>query len=274
MFWSSITIEMQFQRIDPRDKLKNLVECFWIMESDDPAPFEQKIISDGFPELIFHFADPYEVKLRDQWTIQPLSLVAGQITRYFYLRNTGRTDILGIKLKPSGLTKLFNISMHELTDQLVPFNFLKNDKLNELEISVRGIDDHLQRIEIIHSQLSEMISPAEHHSIDDAIAAIFATQGVISVTDICAATGTSERQLERLFKKYIGLSPKFYSRVIRFSNIFQLAQKKKMSFSELGYESGFYDQSHFIKNFKTFTGEDPSRYFFDEPNMANFFLKK
>ena len=221
---------MQFQRIDPRDKLKSLVEGFWIMESDDPAPFEQKIISDGFPELIFHFADPYEVKLRDQWTIQPLSLVAGQITRYFYLRNTGRTDILGIKLKPSGTTKLFNISMHELTDQIVPFNFLKNDKLNELEISVRGIDDHLQRIEIIHSQLSEMISPAEHHSIDDAIAAIFATQGVISVTDICTATGTSERQLERLFKKYIGLSPKFYSRVIRFSNIFQLAQKKEDEF--------------------------------------------
>jgi YesN/AraC family two-component response regulator len=51
-------------------------------------------------------------------------------------------------------------------------------------------------------------------------------------------------------------------------------QKEKISWTQVGLESGYYDQAHFIKNFKAFTGEDPSRYFFEEPNLANFFLKK
>jgi transcriptional regulator GlxA family with amidase domain len=84
----------------------------------------------------------------------------------------------------------------------------------------------------------------------------------------------TERQLERLFKKYIGLSPKFYSRIIRFNHIFQLVKEKRISWLEITHLSGYFDQSHFIRDFKAFTGEEPSQYFFDAPDMANFFLKK
>ena len=91
---------------------------------------------------------------------------------------------------------------------------------------------------------------------------------------VCDVSGKNERQIERLFSKYIGLSPKFYSRIIRFSHIFELMRSKDNSWGDLVYKSGFYDQSHFIKNFKEFTGEDPSSYGFEEKNMANFHLKK
>ena len=95
------------------------------------------------------------------------------------------------------------------------------------------------------------------------------------VADICKQTGCSERQLERMFRKYIGLSPKLYSRIIRFAHIFQVVQgSKEMNGSQLGIASGYYDQSHFIKNFKAFAGEEPSGYFFDQSNLANFFLRK
>ncbi len=97
---------------------------------------------------------------------------------------------------------------------------------------------------------------------------------MVAVAVMAQSIGLSERQLERLFKKYIGLSPKFYTRIIRFSTIFELIQQEDPGWAGLAYESGFYDQSHFIRNFKAFTGEDPSRYGFDEKNMANFFLKK
>ncbi|MDY8135884.1 helix-turn-helix domain-containing protein [Aquimarina sp. 2201CG5-10] len=84
----------------------------------------------------------------------------------------------------------------------------------------------------------------------------------------------NERNLERFFKTYIGLTPKFYSRVIRFSNIFKLIQQEGFNWASIAYLAGFYDQSHFIKNFKEFTGEEPSKYGFEEENMANFFLKE
>ena len=241
----------------------------------NPAPLLQKIIPDGFPEMIFHFGDPYSIKLNDQWETQSRNLLAGQITSHFFLANTGRSSILGIKFKPAALTHLFNISMHELTNRVVDLRKIRMKELNALEESLQEVATHPQRIEIINRLLSN-IKPTDISAtpIEKAIAMIFSTNGMISIAMICEAVNTSERQLERLFKKFIGLSPKFYARIIRFSHIFQLVQEKEISGTELGLESGYYDQSHFIKNFKAFTGEDPSRYFFDQPNLANFFLKK
>jgi len=266
---------MQFTRISPREELNNLIECYWTVESDDPAPLLQKIIPDGFPEMIFHFGDAYTIKLRQQWELQPKNLLAGQITSHFHLQNTGRSSILGIKFKPAALTHLFDISMHELTNRVVELNSTLPGKLDALENTLRLAVSHLHRIEIIQEYLTKIYPKGLTETpIEKAIATIFSTKGMISVGEICDSAMTSERQLERLFKKYIGLSPKFYARIIRFSHIFQVVQEKEMSGSALGLESGFYDQSHFIKNFKAFTGEDPSRYFFDQPNLANFFLKK
>ena len=110
---------MQFERIIPPLELKNLIECYWTVEGDDPSPRIQKIIPDGFPEVIFHFGDPYRIKLLDRWETQDKNLLAGQITKFFFLQNTGRSEILGIKFKPQGLAHLFNIPMHTLTDKVV-----------------------------------------------------------------------------------------------------------------------------------------------------------
>lgn len=111
--------------------------------------------------------------------------------------------------------------------------------------------------------------------INRAIDKVFSSNGMSTVAEICREADCNERQLERMFRKRVGLSPKLYTRIIRFAYIFQLVEgNEKINGSELGVASGYYDQSHFIRNFKAFTGEDPSRYFFDEPNLANFFLKK
>lgn len=103
---------------------------------------------------------------------------------------------------------------------------------------------------------------------------IFESNGMAGIKDLCEAGNKSERQLQRLFKKYIGLSPKYYARIIRFNYIFRLIKEKERSWAEIVFESGYYDQSHFIRNFKAFTGEDTSAYYFEAPNMANFFLNK
>src|SRR5688572_10005210 len=263
---------MQFNRIEPPDELRHLVECYWIAKSNSVIPVQQKIIPDGFPEIIFHFGDPYRIELKNEWELQSNSLVAGQITKYFFLENTGSSDILGIKLKPAALTQLFGSDMSSLKDNVIALPYLKNSNLNQVDHSIREINDSNERVGIINGFLSTLVAQA--NPIEKAIDSIFSSNGMNSIASICEQSGITERQLERHFKKYIGLSPKFYARIIRFSYIFQIAQEKKLSWAEVGLESGFYDQPHFIKNFKSFTGEDPSTYFFDEPNLANFFLKK
>jgi AraC-like DNA-binding protein len=162
--------------------------------------------------------------------------------------------------------------MSLLKDQVISLTEFGNKELDEIYHLILEASDSNDRIKIMNEYLKGL--PFQINPVENALECIFLSNGMLTIASICERFGITERQLERHFKKYIGLSPKFYARLIRFSYIFQIAQEKKLSWTEVGLESGFYDQPHFIKNFKAFTGEDPSRYFFDEPNLANFFLKK
>jgi AraC-like DNA-binding protein len=103
---------------------------------------------------------------------------------------------------------------------------------------------------------------------------IFSKKGMITITSICDELSVSERYLQKLFQKYVGLSPKFFARIVRFSHIFNVIKEEDPDWAEIVYQAGYYDQSHFIRNFKAFTGEDPSQYIFAEKTLANFFMKK
>ena len=265
---------MFFKRIAPDPALEHIIECFWIMENKDPVPIKQKIIPDGFTEIIFHFNDPYRIKLGKQWQLQSKNLLAGQIRKHFLLENTGTASILGIKFRPTSLTQLYNLDMCLLTDKVVDIRVLKHPA--PLIRAVHASDDHYERVYLLNEYFKNlpMVKNWQQMPVDKAVDLISKKNGMITITEVCEVAGIGERQLENLFKKYIGLSPKFFSRIIRFNYIFQLVQKDDQNWTSLAYEAAYYDQSHFIRNFRSFTGERPSAYSFDEKNMANFFLKK
>lgn len=267
---------MFFKRFDPAEELKNIIDCYWIIEDDDVAPIRQKIIPDGFNEIIFHYRNPYRINLSGAWEKQSLNLLAGQIRKHFFLENTGASGIIGIKMKPTALTHLFGISMHQFTDRVVDLSSVP--PLQSLLISeqLRTAADHDVRITLLNDLFRKILSQKKYvtTAADHAIELIFTHHGMIPVSTITSAIGIGERQLENLFKKYIGLSPKFFMRIMRFNYIFKLVQDNNQSWSGLAYEASYFDQSHFIRNFRDFTGENPSDYAFDEKNMANFFLQK
>jgi AraC-like DNA-binding protein len=181
--------------------------------------------------------------------------------------------VFGIKFQPPALTHLFDVAMRSLTDTVVDLR-QKIPGIHELELELKRDQDHRRMITIANDYLIRKASGFVPGVVDHAVSLIFSTKGKISIGEICDQTNTGERTLERLFNKYIGLTPKFYCRVIRFSYIFKVIENKKLGWADLGLEAGFYDQAHFIRNFKAFSGEDPSKYFFNLPTLANFFLRK
>ena len=76
---------MLFQRFAPDKELEPLIESYWIANDDDPTPRQQKIIPDGFTEIIFHLGDAYRIRLDRKWEMQSESLLAGQIRKHFFL---------------------------------------------------------------------------------------------------------------------------------------------------------------------------------------------
>jgi AraC-like DNA-binding protein len=256
--------------------LRPFIECYWIVENGETAVRREKIIPDGFPEMIFHYGDPYKINLMGVWEVQSLSLLAGQIRKHFFLENTGRSGMIGVKFFPSALKHLYDVSMIQLTDKVVDLHAVLPSIFDDMEYQLQKSRDFTDKIELLQSYFLDLIQ--SHTSpqtiVDQAIAMILDTQGVVSVSELMKRLNVSERTIERMFREYIGLSPKFYSRIIRFSSIFRLKNEGIASWTNLVYETGYFDQSHFIGNFKEFTGEDPSAYLFNNKTMANFFLKR
>jgi len=265
---------MSFTRIQPDPALSSLIECYWIVESGDSKVNREKIVPDGFTEVIFHFGDSYRTNINRHWQTQSACLLAGQISSYFYLENTGMAGIAAIKFKPAALTQLFGLEMTAYTNKVVDLETTGIEGLTGLKAVVFPFKDEHSLARNLDTYFLSLDLPLSGGAIVTAIDHIFERNGMVSVKEIAAAAGIGERQLERLFKRYIGLAPKYYARIIRFSYIFQLIKDQYITWAEVVYRSGYYDQSHFIRDFKAFAGEDPSAYYFNEDNMANFFLKK
>lgn len=266
---------MRFESHPPSDSLKNLVKEYWIYENDDPTPAEQKIIPDGFSEIIVHYGDPYQINMNGSWEMQSMILFSSQISKYFFLRNTGKSGMIGIKLHPAAFYSLFQVDISSTLDKVHSLDHLLTINLSALHEVQNHHSDPAEKIMLAEKWLKEQLSGANSNDkIDLSITTIFEKKGMVDVDELAKNVQLSTRQLERTFKKAIGLSPKFYCRIIRFSHIFEVMKNHKDSWIRTALQSGYFDQSHFIKNFKEFTGEEPSNYGFDEKNLANFFLKK
>jgi AraC-like DNA-binding protein len=268
---------MIYEKRDPAPHLRQVIKGYWRVDSEgDKSIATQKIIPDGYPEIIFHYGSHFEICLYETWQPQTLHLLAGQIKKHFFLRNTGAYGMVGIKLMPTTLAKLFGLSMHALTDKVVNFHEVANGKFLELESIVSQSPESSQVFERIDSWFSSASTEYKNDTsrAEQALQGVFESGGTRQVGELAVGVGISERQLERLFQQHVGLSPKYYSRIIRFNKIFDLMQHQDPAWVHLALDSGHFDQSHFIKNFKAFTGEEPTGYLFNEENMGNFFLYK
>ena len=262
---------------DSTPKVSGIIKGFWQIDSkEDVSVIREKIIPDGYPEMIFHYGDYYKTNINGVWQTQGLNLIAGQIKDHFFLENTGESKIFGIKFQPWGLSELFNMEMSHLTDKVIEIPADILDTLIPIkDISVSALS-FVEKVMKIENWFVEFLSNLDLRSSkgQEAVELMIENKGKLELKDIQNEVGISERNLERYFKTKIGLSPKYYSRVIRFCHVFELVQSDGTDWSDIVFLTGFYDQSHFIKNFKEFTGEDPSKYSFFEKNLANFFLKK
>jgi len=265
-----------FERVQPTEALCSVIDCYWFVEDNDPTPRIQKIIPDGYPEIILHYGAQYRINITGRWETQALHLFAGQIRNHFHVENTGPSRIVGIKLRPTAPTRLFGTDMRGTVDAVVELTIVAGDRLDELVQragKLSGIEELTLALDDFWTEQIFRLEPGDE-VVETALETILSSHGTVRVSNLALPSGVGERQLERLFARHVGLSPKRFARIVRFVRIFDLAQKGNLTWSELALESGHYDQAHFIRNFQEFTGEDPSMYGFGEQNLANFFLNR
>lgn len=238
----------------PEIKLQPFIFCYWQLKTTHTLSeqFNYRVVADGCIDIYFELNNPIE------------NYVMGFCKMFteFPLENT--FNYVGVRFLPTMFSQLFRINASELSNRFEHLNlvvphlseFIKssfNEKQPQEEI--KTLLDNFFLDQIIKTKIEN------DNRLYGAIEIILKNFGVLDVEKELS-TGISTRQLRRLFDFYIGDSPKTFSQVVRFQNILKAKpSSQSLRQNKLFFDVGYYDQSHFIKEFKNFYGVTPSKAF-------------
>ncbi len=253
---------MKYSTIKPSERLTELVRFFWVLES--AQPYTHYSMADVCPELIFHYNGQFD-EIFDNGKVEKsfTSGIHGQTnsTRKFHIDKG--FGIFGVYLFPHAIPFLFGVAATELTNQMPNLNELLGLEGSELEEKIMLAKTHDQRIKIVEDFIDRklLLNYKEQLPVFNSIKTIIQNKGLIKVKKIASDHFLSERQFERQFRQFSGFSPKLFSRIVRFQSAMAQYGNKEKSLTKVALDCGYYDQSHFIQDFKEFSGHHPKHYF-------------
>jgi AraC-like DNA-binding protein len=223
-------------------------------------------MADPCAEMVFHYKGLFHDISKDGNIVENSGspgILQGPTRQYRRFTVSQNFGIFGAYLYPFAIRDLFGLSSHEIqhempsvSDCLVPEGRLLSDR-------ILMANNNEERVSLLSEFLLKRLRLLNHDNsaLQACIKYILNTGGQMRIEDTSTRFGISSRQLERHFKTLTGLTPKTYSRICRFQqalNNYGLAYK---NLTEIAYECGYFDQSHFIHDFKEFSGYEPAIFF-------------
>lgn len=256
--------------------LDSFIKCFWTLEDDGSGdPVKQKILPDGCMEMIIHYGDLYRQHLEDGSSfLQPRSFIFGQITRYIEIEPTGPSGMIAARFLPDGLGHFLSQPLSELDNKAVSLENIFGQKGIDLENAILAASHTNERIQVLEKFLASLLT--ESVAIDKitrtCVDVILRSQGQVAVSELANRMNTYRRNLERRFSSRIGISPKQLSRIIRLQSALKMLEQGQCgNLTSLAYENGYFDQAHFIRDFREFTDSSPRSFYAENLRLATLF---
>ena len=270
---------MKPQIFEPNSELAAFVKCYWTLESQkNDTPIINTIVPDGTMKLIFHYGDSYKNHLDNGKNfILPKCFLIGQLTRPFIVEPLGVTGSFVVRFHPNGFLPFTTIPIKEMENTAVPLEKLFGKDGEEIGKNILNAKSTSERIDLIETFLLKRLTDKKHidNIVKSTVDTILTANGQLTVNELSKRNNINRRQLTRKFSSTIGLSPKQLSKTIRLQNTLKsFISKKHKSLTDLAYENEYYDQAHFIKEFKEFTGLTPKEFYGDHLKMSLIFESK
>ncbi|RQO40179.1 AraC family transcriptional regulator [Chryseobacterium sp. KBW03] len=267
---------MNYQTFEPSHDLTAFIKCYWTLESPkEETPKKQTIVPDGCMEMIFHYGDLYKQYLDNgNSIIQPRCFVIGQLTRPLEIEPTGKTGIFSVRFQPEGFLPFITTPIKEMENTAVSLERLFGNNGQEIGQQVLNANSTSERIKLIEIFLLNRLTDIEtiDRIVKSIVETIITANGQLSIDELSRQTNLNRRQLLRKFSSAIGLSPKQLSRIIRLQAALKMLLNNQFSnLADLAYENEYYDQAHFIKEFKEFTGSTPKEFYGGHLTMSSLF---
>jgi AraC-like DNA-binding protein len=259
---------MKISFTETPEDLKPYIRSFWVYESalGVPAADTRIIVPNGTAKIIIPLKNPMTAFV-GQKTMgakeHHIHLAGLSETPTVITADAKDTVTLGVELTPKGLYHFFHLSMHEMTNRLFDFEDLFGAWGARLQHMLANIEDAQEKILFLQNALSYLLNKnlKDYSLLDHTLDVINKSHGMVSVKELETQTGYSKRYLDMLFKEHVGVSPKRLASIARFQVFYQLwALEKSKTFFKDNLYTYYYDQSHFIKEFKRFTGLTPQKF--------------
>ena len=241
------------------------VDCYWEgvfnLNAQQDAAF--RMVPNACLEMIIHLDDvKCHLPNANGWAQTPDYMLIGLLTSAQQVRFIGKVPVFTIRFKPEALYHLFRVEGTEVRDRYVDTDALLDSKFRELAHRIREADTMERRITLAEHFLRNIVSyrkPEPDYVIR--AAELMRQTYTVNIKDIAGEVCISQRQLERKFREVMGVSPKQYLHLTRINKVVRLLQKQyPLDLTSVAYHCGYFDQAHFIKDFKRITGYNPSIY--------------
>jgi hypothetical protein len=262
-------------------QLKNYVEKLWVLENDTPvaASDARIIIPNGLVKMVVPFRNGLKATLQGNEIVSPSHCVTliglADIPSTVVDQAEGPSGCVGIEFNPAGAYRFFNLSLLEIKNQVNPLAEVLGKTGGELQEQIANAEHAAQKVKIVQQFLLRQFTRRPADAIFEyCVQKIIESRGTIQVAQLEKKTGYSARWLNMKFFERIGISPKNLCSILRFQQVYHgWARSNFTTFDGDDVYSLYHDQSHFIKDFKRFTGHSPGKFQILENEFGRIFYR-
>jgi AraC-like DNA-binding protein len=261
---------MYYKEFIPHPSLQQLVKCFWVFENSYGDNHYERMIPDGFLDLVYHYGQRPRLVINGREVNKPSSFLGGHLVNAALLHFSGELKMFSIKFYPWASAALYKMPAYELNNIRIPVTEIlggwvrEYDGLMQQELNKSNYRFVIQQLETLLPKKLNGISN-QQQVMKFCFEKIAASHGAVTVDAVSKELGCSSRFIQKIFRNHKGKSFQHHCRLSRLHYALHYSKLyDKLKYTELAYEAGYYDQSHFIKDFTSLTGLPPKKFLNEE----------
>jgi AraC-like DNA-binding protein len=188
----------------------------------------------------------------------------GVWTRRFLVEYPTRVQLVGVHFKPWGISPFVDMPATELRDRWVPVDAVWQRSLDRIRNQIGETASPTEMLQVLEEELRSRLAEAPSRGLDlvqRTGGCLETSHGAIPVRALTDAAGVSGNHLATQFKSHVGVTPKRVARIYRFARlIISVDARLPVDWARLALMAGYFDQAHFNREFKDFTGHTPTSY--------------
>jgi AraC-like DNA-binding protein len=261
---------MRSLRYVPRPPLSDFVGLFWFYEGYQQPHKKERLLPDGSMELVINLRED-QTRLYgrhdtahdiDQMRTFSGSLISGVHSEFFVIDTAEQASVVGVHFKPGGAFPFLGLPASELHNTHLSLETLWGGRAGGLRERLLEAATPRDMFRILEEVLLARARRLERHpAVAFALHEFCGVPHVGTISQVTGLIGLSAKRFIQVFDSEVGLTPKLFCRVRRFQKVLRLVSAgRPIEWAGIAADCGYFDQAHFIRDFRAFSGLNPSTY--------------